>query len=74
MAGRRAAATACTHATAGAATAGTYVAAGTAAGAAMAGTHAVAGAAAATAATRHACGSVFEQAHEGQGNAPVRFS
>ena len=63
MAGRHAAATAGTHATAG-----------VAAGAATAGTHTAAGAAAATAATRHGRGGVFEQAHEGQGSAPVRFS
>jgi len=72
MAGRHAAATAGTHATAGVAageaTAGTHAAAGAAT--ATAGTHG----AAATAATRHACGGVFEQAHEGQGSAPVRFS
>ena len=73
LTGRHAAAAmAGTHATAGeaadAVTAGTHAAAG--ATAVTAGTHA----AAATAATRHACGGVFEQAHEGQGSAPVRFS
>ena len=66
--------------------AGTHAAAAMAgrhAAAATAGTHATAGAAAATVgthgaaatgATRHACDGVFEQAHEGQGCPPVRFS